>query len=89
MVFSCTVVQMDVSWCGHRALKMPVPHCAGVISYLLSFHHLFSAYIILYPLDHWGSPYHSMWGVLLVWEQRVYGNSLYQPFNFAVNLKLL
>ena len=44
---------------------------------------------ILYPLDHWGSPYHSMRGVLLVWEQRVYGNSLYQPFNFAVNLKLL
>ena len=44
---------------------------------------------ILYPLNHWGSPYHSMWGVLLVWEQRVYGNSPYQPLNFAVNLKLL
>ena len=55
MVFSCTVVQMDVSWCGHRALKMPMPHCAGVISYLLSFHYLFSAYIILYYLRHWCS----------------------------------
>lgn len=24
-----------------------------------------------------------------VWEQKVYGNSLYLPFNFAVNLKML